>query len=41
VDDDSDLLVVAKRILGMKGQFQIESALSVEEAFEKIKQKRV
>ena len=38
-DDDSNHLVITKRILEKKGQFQVETALSVKEAFEKMKEK--
>jgi ActR/RegA family two-component response regulator len=39
VDDDSNFLVVAKRILEMRGPFQVDSVLSVKEAFERIREK--
>ncbi len=39
VDDDSDFLVVSNRILEQQGSFQFEYALSVEEAYEKMKKK--
>ncbi len=39
VDDDSHFGFVAKRILEQQGSLQVESALSVKEAFEKIKEK--
>ncbi len=39
VDDDSNFLVVAKRILEMQGPFQVDSALSVKEAFKRIREK--
>ncbi len=42
VDDEKDFLVIAKRFLEKKwgGRFQVTSASSVEEAYEKIKEKR-
>jgi len=39
VDDDADFLKSSKRILDMQGSFQIETALSVKEALQKIRQK--
>ncbi len=39
VDDEVSLLKVAKQILELQGLFQVDSAGSVEEAFEKMKQK--
>ena len=39
MDDDSNFLVVAKRILKIQGPFQVESVLSVKEAFERINEK--
>ena len=41
VDDDSNFVVVAKRILEMQGPFQVDSALSVKEAFERITEKEL
>jgi CheY-like chemotaxis protein len=41
VDDDSNFGVVAKRILEMQGPFQVDSALSVKEAFERITEKEL
>ena len=39
VDDEVSLLKVAKQILELQGHFQVDSAGSVEEAYEKMKQK--
>ncbi len=39
VDDEAGLLKVAKQILEMQGSFQVETALSVNEAMEKMKKK--
>jgi len=39
VDDDEDFLIISKRNLEKQGSFQIETALSVKEALEKIGQK--
>ena len=41
MDDDSNFGVVAKRILEMQGPFQVDSALSVKEAFERITEKEL
>ena len=38
VDDEPSLLKAAKQILEMQGNFRVETALSVEEAMEKMKQ---
>jgi PAS domain S-box-containing protein len=40
VDDDPDFLKVAKQCLEMQGSFQVDTALSVKEALEKMKKKR-
>jgi len=40
VDDDKDFLKSAKQCLKMQGNFDIESAYSVQEALEKMKQKQ-
>ena len=37
VDDDSDFLKITKRILEVLGAFQVDTALSVDEAMEKLK----
>lgn len=39
VDDDASFLKVAKQCLKMQGRFQVETAVSVEEAMEKMKEK--
>jgi PAS domain S-box-containing protein len=39
VDDDADFLKSSKRIMEMQGSFQIETALSVKEALQKLGQK--
>ena len=38
VDDDEDFLIISKRHLEQQGSFQIENALSVKKALEKIEQ---
>jgi PAS domain S-box-containing protein len=40
VDDDAGFLKVAKQVLQIKGSFQVETALSVHEAFEKMKEEK-
>ncbi len=40
VDDDDDFLKISKRFLERQGSFQIETASSVTEALQKIKQKK-
>jgi PAS domain S-box-containing protein len=40
VDDDAGLLKLAKQVLQTEGPFQVETALSVQEAFEKMKKER-
>jgi DNA-binding response OmpR family regulator len=40
VDDDDDFLIISKRFLERQGSFQIETASSVKEALQKIKQKK-
>jgi len=40
VDDDTSLLKLAKRALQTEGSFQVETALSVQEAFQKIKEEK-
>jgi two-component system NtrC family sensor kinase len=37
VDDEASLLTVAKQVLGAKGAFKVDTALSVEDAMEKLK----
>jgi len=37
VDDEADFLKTAEAILEMQGEFQVETASSVEEAWEKMK----
>ncbi len=37
VDDDSDFLEVAKQIIKISGDFEVDGALSVDEAYEKLK----
>src|SRR4030066_1985136 len=39
VDDDADFLNTAKQILEMQGSFQVETAWSVEEAKDRMKEK--
>ena len=39
VDDEAGFLKVAKQILEMQGSFQVETALSINEAMEKMRQK--
>ena len=39
VDDDDDFLITSKRFLERQGSFQIETASSVNEALQKIRQK--
>lgn len=39
VDDDDDFLIISKRFLERQGSFQIETASSVNEALQKIRQK--
>ena len=39
VDDETGILKVTKQILELQGIFQVDSAGSVEEAYEKMKQK--
>ena len=39
VDDDDDFLIISKRFLDWQGSFQIEAALSVKEALQKLGQK--
>ena len=39
VDDDDDFLIISKRFLERQGSFQIEAALSVKEALQKLGQK--
>ena len=39
VDDEADFLKVSKRCLETEGPFQIETALSVDEAMKKLKKK--
>jgi DNA-binding NtrC family response regulator len=39
VDDDEDFLVISKRLLEKQGSLQVESADSVKQALEKIRQK--
>ena len=41
VDDDDDFLIISKRYLEGQGSFQIETASSVNEALQKIKQKNM
>jgi PAS domain S-box-containing protein len=40
VDDDADFLKVAKRCLEVEGRFDVDPALSVEEAMEKLKKEK-
>lgn len=40
VDDDPGFLKVAKQCLKMQGNFEVDTALSVKEATEKMKEKR-
>jgi DNA-binding response OmpR family regulator len=40
VDGDDDFLIISKRFLERQGSFQIETASSVKEALQKIKQKK-
>ena len=40
VDDDAGLLKLAKQVLQTEGPFQVETALSVQEAFEKMKKEK-
>jgi len=40
VDDDASLLKLAKRALQTEGSFQVETALSVQEAFQKMKEEK-
>ncbi len=40
VDDNDDFLIISKRFLERQGSFQIETASSVKEALQKIKQKK-
>ena len=40
VDDDDDFLIISKRFLERQGSFQIETASSVNEALQKIKQQK-
>jgi len=40
VDDDKEFLKSAKRCLNLQGNFDIESAFSVDEALEKMKKKK-
>jgi len=40
VDDDAGLLKLVKRVLQIEGSFQVETALSVQEAFEKMKEEK-
>jgi len=40
VDDDFDILDVSKKILEIEGKFEVDTALSVDEAFQKMGQKK-